>query len=66
MAYHHVLQHIREVTTMQTRHIRFGAAYYDEYMPQERLATDVAMMSMINRGAVRFAICKSMRALTWV
>lgn len=40
---------------MQTRHIRFGAAYYDEYMPQERLATDVAMIAAAGMNTVRIA-----------
>ena len=29
---------------MTTKKILFGAAYYDEYMPHERLAEDVAMI----------------------
>jgi beta-galactosidase len=31
----------------------FGAAYYDEYMPQERLARDVAMMKAAGINVVR-------------
>ncbi len=35
--------------------ILFGAAYYDEYMPEERLQTDVAMMKKAGINVVRIA-----------
>ena len=33
----------------------YGAAYYDEYMPYERLAEDVAMMKKAGINVVRIA-----------
>ena len=33
----------------------YGAAYYDEYMPYERLAEDVAMMKKAGINTVRIA-----------
>ena len=33
----------------------FGAAYYDEYMPHERLAKDVEMMKRAGMNVVRIA-----------
>ncbi|CAN7533528.1 beta-galactosidase [Pseudoduganella sp. LjRoot289] len=36
-----------------TDHLLFGAAYYDEYMPVERLAKDVAMMKAAGINVVR-------------
>lgn len=35
--------------------ILFGAAYYDEYMPVDRLATDVAMLKAAHMNTVRIA-----------
>lgn len=34
---------------VQQDHILYGVAYYDEYMPAERLAKDVAMMKDAGR-----------------
>lgn len=36
-------------------HLLYGAAYYDEYMPYERLQQDVAMMKKANINLVRIA-----------
>lgn len=36
-------------------HILFGAAYYDEYMPQDRLTKDIAMMKAAHINTVRIA-----------
>lgn len=36
-------------------HILFGAAYYDEYMPQDRLTKDIAMMKAARINTVRIA-----------
>ena len=35
--------------------ILYGAAYYDEYMPHDRIATDVAMMTAAGLNVVRIA-----------
>ena len=40
---------------MPTPHLLYGAAYYDEYMPEERLARDVAMMKAAHINVVRIA-----------
>lgn len=40
---------------MTTKKILFGAAYYDEYMPHERLAEDVAMIGAAGMNTVRIA-----------
>ena len=37
------------------RELLYGAAYYDEYMPYERLAKDVAMMKKAGINTVRIA-----------
>ena len=37
------------------KELLFGAAYYDEYMPCERLAQDVAMMKKAGINTVRIA-----------
>ena len=37
------------------REILFGAAYYDEYMPCERLDKDVEMMKKAGINTVRIA-----------
>lgn len=36
-------------------HLLYGAAYYDEYMPEERLEKDVAMMKAAGINVVRIA-----------
>ena len=36
-------------------HILYGAAYYDEYMPLERLETDMAMMKRAGFNVIRIA-----------
>ena len=35
----------------------YGAAYYDEYMPEERLARDVEMLKKAHMNVVRIAEC---------
>lgn len=40
---------------MGTERILYGAAYYDEYMPHERLADDVAMIRAAGMNTVRIA-----------
>lgn len=40
---------------MTTNKFLFGAAYYDEYMPHERLAEDVAMIGAAGMNTVRIA-----------
>ena len=37
------------------RELLYGAAYYDEYMPYERLEKDVAMMKKAGINTVRIA-----------
>ena len=37
------------------KQLLFGAAYYDEYMPYDRLEEDVAMMKKANINTVRIA-----------
>ena len=37
------------------RELLYGAAYYDEYMPYDRLAKDVAMMKKAGINTVRIA-----------
>lgn len=44
---------MNDTTTMN--HILFGAAYYDEYMPVDRLDKDVAMLKAAHMNVVRIA-----------
>ena len=37
------------------KHLYYGAAYYDEYMPCERLAKDVEMLKKAGMNVVRIA-----------
>ena len=37
------------------KELLYGAAYYDEYMPYERLAKDVSMMQKAGINTVRIA-----------
>ena len=37
------------------KELLFGAAYYDEYMPYDRLQQDVAMMKKAGINTVRIA-----------
>ncbi|RSX52883.1 beta-galactosidase [Bifidobacterium goeldii] len=41
--------------TAAINHILFGAAYYDEYMPYDRLDKDIAMMKAAHMNVVRIA-----------
>ena len=36
-------------------HLLFGAAYYDEYMPFDRIETDMQMMKKANMNVIRIA-----------
>ncbi|MEO7494438.1 MAG: beta-galactosidase [Massilia sp.] len=47
------MPHIAMAESKPTDKILFGAAYYDEYMPAERLATDVAMLKAAGFNVVR-------------
>lgn len=40
---------------MKTDHIYFGAAYYDEYLPYERIEQDMSMMSKAGMNVIRIA-----------
>ncbi len=40
---------------MKTNHILYGAAYYDEYMPYERIETDFSMMKEAGMNLIRIA-----------
>ncbi len=40
---------------MQINRVLFGAAYYDEYMPHERLLKDVEMIGAAGINTVRIA-----------
>lgn len=40
---------------MKTNHIYFGAAYYDEYLPYERIDQDMEMMSRAGMNVIRIA-----------
>lgn len=42
-----------EVFKMRTNKILYGVAYYDEYMPYERLDKDVEMMKRAGINVVR-------------
>lgn len=42
-------------STTAIDHILFGTAYYDEYMPQDRLTKDIAMMKAAHINTVRIA-----------
>ena len=35
-------------------HLLFGAAYYDEYMPFDRIETDMQMMKKANMNVTAF------------
>ena len=37
--------------------ILYGAAYYDEYMPYDRLDTDIAMMKKAGINVIRRRAC---------
>ena len=43
------------MTTRSVNHLLFGAAYYDEYMPEERLQKDVEMLKAAHFNTVRIA-----------
>ncbi len=36
-------------------HLFYGVAYYDEYMPEDRLAKDIALMRETGINVVRIA-----------
>lgn len=40
---------------MQTDHLLFGAAYYDEYLPYDRIEKDMEMMKKANINVIRIA-----------
>lgn len=40
---------------MKVNHILFGAAYYDEYMPYDRIEQDMAMMQRAGMNVIRIA-----------
>ena len=40
---------------MKTDRLLFGAAYYDEYLPCDRIETDMEMMSKANINTIRIA-----------
>ena len=40
---------------MKTSEILFGVAYYDEYMPYDRIETDMQMMQKANMNVIRIA-----------
>ncbi len=40
---------------MKTEQLYYGAAYYDEYMPYDRLETDMAMMEKAGMNVIRIA-----------
>ena len=40
---------------MKTDHIFFGAAYYDEYLPYERIELDFQMMKDAGMNTIRIA-----------
>lgn len=40
---------------MKTKHLLYGAAYYDEYMPYDRIETDMEMMSRAGMNVIRIA-----------
>ncbi len=40
---------------MKMNHLLFGAAYYDEYMPYDRLEQDMAMMQKAGMNTIRIA-----------
>lgn len=40
---------------MKTEKLYYGAAYYDEYMPYDRLETDMAMMEKAGMNVIRIA-----------
>ena len=43
------------MTSFSTDHVLFGAAYYDEYMPYDRIDKDVEMMKETGINVVRIA-----------
>ena len=43
------------MTGFSTDHVLFGVAYYDEYMPYDRLDKDIEMMKAANINVVRIA-----------
>ncbi|MCH5253954.1 MAG: beta-galactosidase [Lachnospiraceae bacterium] len=40
---------------MKTEHLLFGAAYYDEYLPYDRIETDMEMMEKAHINVIRIA-----------
>ena len=40
---------------MKTERLLFGAAYYDEYLPYDRIKTDMKMMEKANINVIRIA-----------
>ncbi len=42
-------------TAMKTDHLLFGTAYYDEYLPYDRIETDMEMMKKANINVIRIA-----------
>ena len=50
-----LLQIIGFAQTPKIEKLLFGVAYYDEYMPYERLEKDVAMMNQAGINVVRIA-----------
>ena len=40
---------------LQVKDILFGAAYYPEYMPYDRLQEDIAMMQKAGMNTIRIA-----------
>lgn len=42
-------------SVMKTEKVLFGAAYYDEYLPYDRIETDMEMMKKANMNVIRIA-----------
>ncbi len=40
---------------MKTKHLLYGAAYYDEYMPYDRIETDMQLMKKSGMNVIRIA-----------
>ena len=45
----------RLVSIMKTDKLLFGAAYYDEYLPVDRIETDMEMMEKAGMNVIRIA-----------
>ena len=43
------------MNTMKTDNLLFGAAYYDEYLPYDRIETDMDMMAKAKMNVIRIA-----------